>query len=417
MSSGATAHVALPGLVSDTDEGLEVRLRGAKHALRGREFDFRDCDEARDAEKYINEENARVVSSRKTPTNNQEDEETIMTQQATTSRTSMAKMANARSPPSAFSQTRPQSMTRTPEPLSREADPPKETRMSSETSRLLFRTAIDEDAVDAVQTLLHDARVDPGDELSEGLIRVARKGNRFTDMAAVLLGDKRCDVTFADNKALLVAVREGAEFVVRLLLCSQALDAGAQGNKALCIACEHGEAEIVKALLNFGRGVSVEAQDNMPLILAASSGKASIVGYLLRRGAEWEDRIEPAAQNGRALREAAARGHTDVVRILLREVRRFPSAHRQAALLAASSGGHLETVRLLLRNARVEVESDDYEVICRALRGGHHKTARALARHARVRLSRFEQDTRSAPAGAIASSQRSDVPAPTCSIS
>jgi ankyrin repeat protein len=65
-------------------------------------------------------------------------------------------------------------------------------------------------------------------------------------------------------------------------------------------------------------------------------------------------RVDPSANNNRAIRLAAPNGHLAVVERLLQDVRVDPSADDNYAVLWASQRGHLAVVDRLLEDDRVD---------------------------------------------------------------
>lgn len=253
----------------------------------------------------------------------------------------------------------------------------------------ILRTAIDYNALEIVELLLRRQELEVGNELSEGLIRVASWKRKCSDMASLLLGDRRCDPNYRENAALLQSVSHVNEDLLMLLLYTERTTPGAYGNKALCKACRKGYKEVARLLLEFGKDIKPFEPRNKPLILAASHGRRSIVRMLLD-----QDGVDPSASSNQAIRDAALHGHEDVVELLINDGRCDPSALSQAALKNAASRGHLKVVKALVRDKRVNVSCDDFEAICRAMRNKHPKVAQFLAREGRVRLQQFKDDPR-----------------------
>lgn len=98
-------------------------------------------------------------------------------------------------------------------------------------------------------------------------------------------------------------------------------------------------------------GVDLDASDRggwTALMVAADEGHDGVVRILLEAKSD-ADRKAPDGRNT-ALRLAAAKGRTGVLALLLGKTRRSTSTDT-GALIAAAAGGHAEAVRLLVRQA------------------------------------------------------------------
>ena len=147
--------------------------------------------------------------------------------------------------------------------------------------------------------------------------------------------------------ALLLAVRDQADAVARVLLDAPRLDVdetNRAGENALMIACLLGDDALVHTMVE--QGAAVDRPGWTPLAYAATNGHTAIARYLLAHGA----RVDAPAPNGTTpLMMAAYFGHLGTVR----------------ALLAAGANP-------ALRNG------PGYRAIDLALQRGHHAVADAL---------------------------------------
>ena len=86
----------------------------------------------------------------------------------------------------------------------------------------------------------------------------------------------------------------------------------------------------------------------------------------------------PAWSDSACLRDAARRGHTEVVALLLADGRAQPSAMRQLPLRMAASNGHAEVVALLLGDPRVDPTAEGGRAATLAALEGHKEVVRLL---------------------------------------
>ena len=220
---------------------------------------------------------------------------------------------------------------------------------------------------------------------SSGLTPLLRifKEDRWTAedrlSAVQKLLDKGAQIDAQENKdgwtALMYASARGHSEIVRLLV-----DRGAElditdkkdGETALILASARGHSEIVKILLD--KGANIQAMNDFgwtALALASTHGHSEIVRLLVDRGANVQTISKGNPYKFReyegfrgsvggirfydfrmtALMLASARGHSEIVKILLDKgaeihVRDFQD---QTALMMASENGHLEVVKVLLK--------------------------------------------------------------------
>ena len=97
-------------------------------------------------------------------------------------------------------------------------------------------------------------------------------------------------------------------------------------------------------------------------------------------------RVDPSANDNRAIKLASQYGHVDVVRLLLADPRVDPSAIGNRAIQDASEGGHVEAVRQLLADPRVGPNAKYGLAVRMAIYHGHLEVVDLLMEH-RARAS------------------------------
>jgi ankyrin repeat protein len=153
------------------------------------------------------------------------------------------------------------------------------------------------------------------------------------------------------DKALRWAAQNGHTQVVRLLLEKPArfiIDStNRYGETALMLAAEKGHLEIVDCLLKGHAVINIQCQNGgSALIRAAKNGNSACVKALVNKGAD----ITITDNSNTALMLAAELGHTDVVKILSKNIQLVNYCNKEGntALMWAAKNGHIECVRILL---------------------------------------------------------------------
>jgi ankyrin repeat protein len=89
-----------------------------------------------------------------------------------------------------------------------------------------------------------------------------------------------------------------------------------------------------------------------------------------------DPRVDPSAENNRAVRLAAVKGHVEIVRLLISDARVDPSAENNLALRRAISKGHVEIVKVLISDPRVN--SSENNVLIEAVENGNLEIVKLL---------------------------------------
>ena len=111
----------------------------------------------------------------------------------------------------------------------------------------------------------------------------------------------------------------------------------------------------------YTRGLTPK-EKGLALVLACQRGHLETVQELLQGALKVVD--DP-------IRWAAAQGHLEITRLLLKDDRFNPAHHGNLALCLAVRHGHLPIVALLLKNAKVDPCDRNHESIRNACRYGH----------------------------------------------
>lgn len=209
------------------------------------------------------------------------------------------------------------------------------------------------------------------------------------EVVRLLLQQPRGVDPSAYNNAILIrqGIRGNLE-IVRMLLelpLSRGVDPAANDNEILKLACVWGHTEIVRLLLDLPveRGVNPTAGDSYALRKTCTNPRTEIIRMLLARGAN------PAANDNEALKTACLCGIPSTVRMLLDlppERGVDVAAGNYDALKSAIARGHVEIVHLLLPHVPSHVDVSDAietaktrgHIVIVAMMRIHHAVANAV---------------------------------------
>ena len=202
------------------------------------------------------------------------------------------------------------------------------------------------------------------------------------DAGEIGRGAVKSEYNSNDQPALLWAVRNGHEAVVRLLIEKGADVEGKDmaGWTPLGAAIYNRQEAMVQLLI--GRGANIEAKNksgSTRLILAAYNGYEAIVRLLIEKGAN----IEARNKDGwTPLVAAVDGGHTAIVQLLIEKGADIEAKTNNGSTLIglAANSGYEAIVRLLIeKGANIEAENKDgWMPLAAAVGGGHTATVQLL---------------------------------------
>jgi ankyrin repeat protein len=194
-----------------------------------------------------------------------------------------------------------------------------------------------------------------------------------------------------NNYALISAAQGGHADCVQLLLTDHRVDPTVRDDSALRQASARGHLEVVQMLLDDARVTLFD------VVIGTSSmhGHVNILKLALAKLAQNEhDKVEPSTWEVEQLRSAmafglsfaCARGHSEIVKVLLQEKYTNPStAHDgRQPVTAACANGHTGVVKLLLQDPRVDPSCDNNSAIHGACTVGNATIVKLLLQDARV---------------------------------
>lgn len=146
-------------------------------------------------------------------------------------------------------------------------------------------------------------------------------------------------------------------------------------NDDFLMAVEWGADKVVKVLLE-NTQIDPAVNNNFGIRWAAGQGYSEIVRLLLR-----DVRVDSLDE---ALIAAARKGQVEVMRLLLANERVNPAAMDNLAIIEAAETGQLEAVKILLSDERVNPADADDAAIRSAAQGGHTEVVQLLLSDPRV---------------------------------
>ena len=149
-------------------------------------------------------------------------------------------------------------------------------------------------------------------------------------------------------------------------------------NIALKEAANAGLLDIVIILLKDVR-VDPAAEDSRALILAAQNGHAETIKLFLQDG-----RADPAAEDSRALGLAAKNGHTETVKLFLQDGRADPTVGDNYIITVSSDNDYTEIVELLLQDGRADPSAAYNLALQNVVGNGNTRLVRLMLKDKRI---------------------------------
>ena len=139
---------------------------------------------------------------------------------------------------------------------------------------------------------------------------------------------------------------------------------------------------MIESLQN--KQINPSTDNNYAIRRASAKGHLDVVKVLLA-----DSRIDPSVDNNYAIRSASENGHPEVVKELLKDKRVNPADRDNYAMQWASAKGHLEVVKVLLSDSRVNPSADNTYAIQLASENGHLDVVKELLKDKRVDPSAY----------------------------
>jgi hypothetical protein len=149
-------------------------------------------------------------------------------------------------------------------------------------------------------------------------------------------------------------------------------------DEAFAMACDFGFTELVQEL------IPTVNPDNFALVSATYKGHTDIVKILLK-----DKRIDLANDKYSCFQAAVSQSKIDIVKLLLEDSRCDPSDKNNQALRIAAYSGFVEIIELLLSDPRVNPADEENEAIFTSCSKGHTAIVKLLLKDSRVDPSAF----------------------------
>ncbi|CAE7663017.1 ANKRD50 [Symbiodinium sp. CCMP2592] len=212
--------------------------------------------------------------------------------------------------------------------------------------------------------------------LGRSAAQLAAEQGHVAVLEALVSAKAELSALEAEESPLALAAGKGHKDAVVFLQDTSSHHGPALG-AALASAAERGHVSVVAQLL-LGHWANVEAGATRALAAAARAGHATLVQHLLDAGVPAD-----GPELRQAANEAATRDHAEVVALLADAGVDFTVEDRngKTPLMNAAAGGHSEVVKLLLRNCGCSADARDRQgatamhwAAWRGHRGGGSKT-------------------------------------------
>ncbi|KAI8622002.1 hypothetical protein BC830DRAFT_1076816 [Chytriomyces sp. MP71] len=182
-------------------------------------------------------------------------------------------------------------------------------------------------------------------------------------ITSLLLAQPNVDPSISSQAPLLLATSMNRPMQLNLLLSCASVDPTFTESWVLRESCKNGFIHCVELLLQDGRCNASEC-DNQSLVDAVMNGHANVLHLLLAS----RQPINPNGQGGKAMKEAASRGFTDIVRLLLEHGVADPCVNDHLPLIVAATKGYTQIVQLLLSDSRVDPTARNHAALLESVR-------------------------------------------------
>jgi ankyrin repeat protein len=215
-------------------------------------------------------------------------------------------------------------------------------------NQLVFRSACSKGALDIVEFLLQDSRVNPCGHRNV-IDEVIRSS---VDVVKFLLGHPRFDPSALDQEALAWAVTNDWNEKVELLLQDKRVDPSARQQAAVQQAAGHSDSRTLELLLRDPR-VDPSVSSQQALLNAIDAENADNVRLLLQ-----DNRVDPSGNDNKPFLDSLSSSF-DVFYLCVQDPRVDSSHPNQEAIRWALTHKQALCVRCLLADQRVVIPSID----------------------------------------------------------
>ena len=136
--------------------------------------------------------------------------------------------------------------------------------------------------------------------------------------------------------------------------------------------------DLLKFLLPSGKSDILSRMEPNDIIGLSKYGFTDEIRNLINKG------VDPSIKNGIVIINASSNGHTDLVEMLLSDVRIDPSIDDNTPIQNASLNGHIDIVKLLLNDSRLSIGSSLDKSVDMASRNGHIDIVKLLLSDPRI---------------------------------
>ncbi|RSL55850.1 hypothetical protein CEP53_006964 [Fusarium sp. AF-6] len=217
-----------------------------------------------------------------------------------------------------------------------------------------------------IQEYLEATRMDSRDEFGRTALSVAAEHGHWGIVRLLVAHGADIDTLVEGQNLITWAVRKGDKDATKCLITMGANinSVDPEGRTPLSYAAEEGSSSIVATLIDHGADPRLADEDGWtPLIWSCDSGKLDVVSLLLQD--KHPDIVGHTDRFGQtALLIASARGHADILKVLLerdsdRTIIKIPNKLGNTPLMLASMHGSKELISLLL-DTNCDVSAQDY---------------------------------------------------------